>query len=201
MSMADSCATKGSLLLSHILRKKGVMLMETKLYKRISNGVARVEKVMMVAALAFAVVLTTINVFTRYVLHTNFSWSEEVVVAAFVLMSMLGAALCAREYGGLINMTILTSSLKPRTQRTIELFTLIMLLVFALLMIVGGYLRCAAKFASGQVTSSLQIPDWIYNAFVPLGGILLFLHTGERFFDCWYERAALTSKTKEDDAQ
>ena len=34
-----------------------------------------------------------------------------------------------------------------------------------------------------QVTTALAIPDWIYNAFIPLGAFLMVIHTAERILD------------------
>ena len=162
-----------------------------KVYKRIASVLAKLEAWIIIVALLIAVGLTAVNVFSRYVLHSNFSWSEEVVVALMVLFCMIGAALCARDEGGLINMTIFTGKLPRRTQLVIETVTNALLMFFGGVILVSGWERCAAKIASGQVTMSLMIPEWIYNAFIPLGGFLLILHALERIFDGLHEMSEL----------
>lgn len=141
------------------------------------------ERWIIIVALAAGVLLTAANVFSRYVLHSAFSWSEEVVIALMVLFCMIGAALCAREEGGLINMTIFTGKLSRRAQLITEVVTNSLLIVFGIIIFISGWDRCATKMASGQVTMSLMIPDWIYNAFIPLGGALLVIHALERILD------------------
>ena len=138
-------------------------------YKRFARALAAVEKWIIVVALAIGVALTAVNVVCRYIFkaNVNFSWSEEVVVALLVLTYMVGAALCSGDEGGLINMTIFTGKMSRRTQLVIEIITN----------------RCASKIASGQVTTALAIPDWIYNAFIPLGAFLMVIHTVERILD------------------
>lgn len=156
-------------------------------YKLIASGLAFAERWLIIIALLFAVLLTAANVFSRYVLHSAFSWSEEVVVALMVLFCMVGAALCAREEGGLINMTIFTGKLSRKKQLMVELICNVFLIVFGVIILISGLDRCASKMASGQLTMSLMIPDWIYNAFIPLGGLLLIVHALERIFDGLHE--------------
>lgn len=167
-------------------------------YKLIADGLAVAERWIIVIALLIGVVLTTANVISRYVLKTAFSWSEEVVVALLVLAYMVGAALCSREEGGLINMTIFTGKMSRRTQLIVEICTNIVLVIFGIVIFISGWDRCAVKIASGQLTMSLMIPEWIYNAFIPLGAFLMIIHTIERILDCIDELKGLSSKRLED---
>ena len=57
------------------------------------------------------------------------------------------------------------------------------LIAFGVIIFISGWDRCASKIASGQVTTALAIPDWIYNAFIPLGAFLMVIHTVERILD------------------
>ena len=154
-------------------------------YKRVARGLAVVEKWIIVVALAVGVALTAVNVVCRYIFKAdvNFSWSEEIVVAILVLAYMVGAALCAGEEGGLINMTIFTGKMSSRAQLIIEIVTNICLIAFGVIIFISGWDRCATKIASGQVTTALAVPDWIYNAFIPLGAFLMVIHTVERILD------------------
>lgn len=154
-------------------------------YKRAARGLAVAEKWIIVVALAVGVALTAVNVVCRYIFKAdvNFSWSEEIVVALLVLAYMVGAALCAGEEGGLINMTIFTGKMSCRAQLIIEIITNICLIVFGVIIFISGWDRCAVKIASGQVTTALAVPDWIYNAFIPLGAFLMVIHTVERILD------------------
>lgn len=154
-------------------------------YKRVARGLAVVEKWIIVVALAVGVALTAVNVVCRYIFKAdvNFSWSEEIVVAILVLAYMVGAVLCAGEEGGLINMTIFTGKMSRRAQLIIEIVTNICLIAFGVIIFISGWDRCATKIASGQVTTALAVPDWIYNAFIPLGAFLMVIHTVERILD------------------
>lgn len=65
----------------------------------------------------------------------------------------------------------------------IEIITNLCLIAFGVIIFISGWDRCASKIASGQVTTALAIPDWIYNAFIPLGAFLMVIHTVERILD------------------
>ena len=60
-----------------------------KTYKKIMNGVAMVEKLILVLATILIVVLTVGNVLSRKLLHQSWSFTEELVVAVFVLITVL----------------------------------------------------------------------------------------------------------------
>ena len=63
-----------------------------KVYKKIMNGVAFVEKLILVLSTILIVVLTVGNVLSRKILHQSWSFTEELVVAVFVLITLLAAA-------------------------------------------------------------------------------------------------------------
>ena len=77
-----------------------------KVYKKIMNGVAFVEKLILVLSTILIVVLTVGNVLSRKILHQSWSFTEELVVAVFVLITLLAAALAARD-GELVNLSLL----------------------------------------------------------------------------------------------
>ncbi len=156
----------------------------TFLYKRIADKVASAERHLINLLLLFDVVLTVANVLSRYLLHLKWSFTEEIVVALLVLMSLVGAALCAREKGGLIDMTIVTGRLPPRVQLVLDCVVTALLIAFGAIMVWSGAVRCMQQAASNQTTMTLQLPEWYYSAFVPIGGGLLCFHALEHLLDC-----------------
>ncbi len=60
-----------------------------KIYKRVMDGVAAVEKLILAAAFVLILVLTVGNVFSRKVIHQSWSFTEELVVAVFVLITLM----------------------------------------------------------------------------------------------------------------
>ena len=82
-----------------------------KVYKKIMNGVAFVEKLILVLSTILIVVLTVGNVLSRKILHQSWSFTEELVVAVFVLITLLAAALAVDDIRSRIFHVILLDEL------------------------------------------------------------------------------------------
>lgn len=63
-----------------------------KIYKRVMDTLATVEKMILVLATVLILVLTVGNVFSRKVIHQSWSFTEELVVAVFVLITLMAAS-------------------------------------------------------------------------------------------------------------
>lgn len=161
--------------------------MKRRAYKKTIDKLVAIEKITLVILLFANIVLTAGNVFSRYVIHKSWSFTEEIVVAMLVLMSLVGAALCARERGGLINLTLFTDKFSKFQRMIVEIAMTLLLVCFALVMVKYGYQRCLTQIETGRLTSSLQIPEWYYSAFVPISGILIAIHGAERILDLFFE--------------
>ena len=86
------------------------------------NAVAAVENCILVVSTLLILVLTVGNVFSRKVIHRSWSFTEELVVAVFVLITLMAAALACRE-GELVNLSLVTDRL-PEKLKKIHLLSL-----------------------------------------------------------------------------
>ena len=109
-SSAESPDFRGSAIPA---KKKGGVCM--KIYKKLMNAVAAIEKFILVVTMLLILVLTVGNVFSRYVIHRSWSFTEELVVAVFVLITLLATALGCRE-GELVNLTLVTDHLPAKAK-------------------------------------------------------------------------------------
>ena len=87
-----------------------------KIYKKIMNALAAAEKIVLVISTLLILVLTVGNVFSRKVIHRSWSFTEELVVAVFVLITLLAAALACRE-GELVSLTLVTDRLPKKLKK------------------------------------------------------------------------------------
>lgn len=55
-----------------------------KTYKTIMNGLTKVEEFVLCVITVVVTAITFINVLSRYVFHSNFAWSEELVINVFI---------------------------------------------------------------------------------------------------------------------
>ena len=63
-----------------------------KVYKKIMDVLAAAEKLILAASTLLILVLTVGNVFSRKVIHRSWSFTEELVVAVFVLITLMAGS-------------------------------------------------------------------------------------------------------------
>ena len=101
-----------------------------KVYKKLMNALAAVEKIVLVISTLLILVLTVGNVFSRKVIHRSWSFTEELVVAVFVLITLLAAALACREKGGLVSLTLFTDRLPKKLEKPSVILITVLSIVF-----------------------------------------------------------------------
>lgn len=81
------------------------------MFKKLMERIARVEKYLLAITMSVTLALTFANVVGRFVFNHSLAFADELVIALFVLVSLMGAALCARENDGLIGLSLISSRL------------------------------------------------------------------------------------------
>lgn len=153
-----------------------------KVYKKVMNFIAGIERVILSAVLIFVTVITFANVVVRKLTTSQFAWSEELVINLFVLLIMLGCALSAQE-GSLISLSLVYDRLGKNAKKVFVTITTVFGLIFWGILIKTGFDKVLSQISSGKHTSSLNWPEWVFTIFLPIGGIFLVLHTIEFFID------------------
>ena len=153
-----------------------------KTYKKIMNALAKIEELVAVIVMIVVTAFTSINVFARYVLQSSIPWSEELVVALFVLMTMLGGALCARE-GSLVSLTLVYDLLPEKGKKFFTVVSIIVSLFFCYILIKYGFSKVATQMANGSETFSLRWPEWVFTIYLPIGAVLMVIHFIEYLID------------------
>ena len=77
-----------------------------KVYARIMKVVTTIENIVLAISMILVLVLTFGNVVARKVFHHSWGFTEEIVVAVFVLISLLAAGVAAKD-GGLVNLGLM----------------------------------------------------------------------------------------------
>lgn len=151
-----------------------------KIYKRIMDTVATVEKMILAAATVLILVLTVGNVFSRKVIHQSWSFTEELVVAVFVLITLMAAALACRE-GELVNLSLVTDRLPERAKKPMLFINTALCILFTAVLFVCGVDKVLTQMENGKRTFVLNWPEWIFWSFVPIGAACMILHFVEYF--------------------
>jgi TRAP-type C4-dicarboxylate transport system permease small subunit len=128
------------------------------------------EEVIAVASMALLVVITLLNVVTRYLTDESFGWTEEISVFLMVVMTLSGASVVARGDRHIrieFFLHRLTADGKRVPRRR--------LLLFAALACSLAFMALAALFARwawdqyrfDETSMGLGLPLWWYGAAVP----------------------------------
>ena len=132
----------------------------------------KIEEYLCICCLVVMTALVFANVFSRYVLHASFSFSEEITTNLFVLLSMMGTAIAAKRQAHL-GLSIVTDRVSPKARRALLIFGYGLATVFSAAVLVYGILMVRSEYILGQVTAAMQWPEWIYGCFVPFGAIFM----------------------------
>ena len=149
-----------------------------KVFKKIMNAVAAVENVILVVSTLLILVLTVGNVFSRKVIHRSWSFTEELVVAVFVLITLMAAALACRE-GELVNLSLVTDRLPEPS----VILTTTLCIIFTAILFWFGMEKVITQLENGKRTFVLNWPEWIFWSFVPIGSGCMILHFIEYCLD------------------
>ncbi|MEY8331869.1 TRAP transporter small permease [Lachnospiraceae bacterium 47-T17] len=152
-------------------------------YKKLMQGVVKAENVLMAVTLIMSLVLTFANVIGRKVLNHSLTWVDELVVAVFVLISLMGAALACREDGGLVGLSLVSDRLKGPAKLGQKLAANALSILYCAILTWQGVVRTMADFSQNTHTFVLHWPRWIFWAFVPICGVFLILHFIENTMD------------------
>lgn len=133
--------------------------------------ITRILGAVSVILFAVLVCVTVWQVFTRQVVHSPSTWSEELSKILFVWLAFAGSAFLFGERGH-IAVDFLARKLPVPVQRILQVIVQVVIIVFAVLaMIWGGYL--AASIAWNQQMTALPLTlGWVY-VIIPIAGVFI----------------------------
>jgi TRAP-type C4-dicarboxylate transport system permease small subunit len=147
------------------------------------------EEVIAVACMAALVVITLLNVVTRYVTEQSFAWTEEISIVLMVVMTLAGAsAAVVRDRHIRIEAFYDSGSLGRRRQLRL-LSAGVTALVFGVLTFL--FVRMVADEIRWSETSmGLGVPRWWFTAAAPLLTAAITLRALWLGLRAWHGRGA-----------
>lgn len=131
------------------------------------------EEYVVAVLLAAMAILNFGNVISRYVLHSSWSFTGELLLIMFVWVIMLGSAIAYKRYEHL-GLPLIVDSI-PKKWRIVPILisgTVSCALIVAL--VFSGYAMVEQQVKFDQVTSVLALPEWTAGVAIPLGAIFIF---------------------------
>nr|WP_288934204.1 TRAP transporter small permease [uncultured Allomuricauda sp.] len=136
------------------------------------------------AIILAAMVLDVVwGVFTRYLLESQSSWTDELARFLLVWLSILGAAYASGKKLH-IAIDLWPQNLDPKKKNYLNLIVHSMVLLFAVLVfLIGGLRYVYISFALGQTSPALQLPIGFVNMVLPISGIFILYYKLSELFD------------------
>ncbi len=116
--------------------------------------------------------LTFVNVISRFMLHMSLSFSEEIVTSLFVLASLAGTSIAIRD-GSHLGLDYITSFMNKKVQRALTYLANFLGIIMCCVILYYGIYMVAGEYTSNQLSATMQWPEWIYGLSVPFGAALL----------------------------
>ena len=151
---------------------------------KIGKAIYVFEKWATIILLAFTVTLSFIQVILRYFFNAGFAWVPEIVVFAFISMTLLGASTGIRN-GVHIGVDVIVKLFPLKFQKFSNIFSN---LSGAALLLFMSYLTC--KFVlyfreMGQLSIITEIPIWMMIAYMPVAFLFMAFHYTELLWEAF----------------
>ena len=149
---------------------------------RLKSIFDHLEEVLMAALLAFMTCITFIQVILRYVFDAGWVWSLEATTYSFAWLVLIGMSYGVRTQTH-IAVDFVVNMLPARIRFFVVLFTLVLCISYAGLMLYGSAMFIQGLYTIGSLARDIPVPKWLLTIVMPLA----FMMLGVRFFQAvWH---------------
>ena len=128
--------------------------------------------------LSFTVTLSFVQVILRYFFNSGFAWVPEIVVFAFISMTLLGASTGIRN-GVHIGVDVIVKLFPLKFQKFSNIFSSLSGAVLLLFMSYLTYKFVLYFREMGQLSIITEIPIWMMIAYMPVAFLFMAFHYTE----------------------
>lgn len=164
--------------------------MPRRAFEKIDRSFAWIENWTLLLAVCTALVVAMANVLLRKLTaEVNLYWSDEVVRKTIYISTYIGCVVAVRTRSQIVIDAL--PQMVPGLKRPLALFSHLVVLTFAGCMIyLGGTMTWMMYLDTNARTASLNLPEWIFYAVLPLMGVMMFVRTLMVMYDDWKGGAA-----------
>ncbi|MGA1842267.1 MAG: TRAP transporter small permease [bacterium] len=132
------------------------------------------EEAVCAILLILMVIISTINIITRFLPGISFAASEELVVNLFVWLTMLGGVVAVKHKAHL-SITFIIRKIPERFQSVFILLQWLAVSILFTLLLCYGTIETWSEYRSGMMTYSLGWPFWFFTLSLPVGSLLFLI--------------------------
>ena len=138
--------------------------------------ISRLEEWIVAIVMAVMSTIAFVNILSRGIANYSLSFTEEITINLFVLLTFVGTAIGVRQNAHL-GFTLVYDLVNDGLKRVITLFVgLMMALLFGVLLYFGIQM-VMFQMEMGQKTPSLGWPQWWFSLAMPVGALLCLYRT------------------------
>lgn len=116
------------------------------------------------------------QVFSRYVLQSPSSYTEELARYLLIWIGVLGAAYASGQQDHL-SVNLLEQKLNDKNRLRLKIFINILIIIFSVLvLIIGGGNLVLVNLELGQSSAALEVPLYLVYTVIPFSGMLIVLY-------------------------
>lgn len=141
------------------------------------------EEVLCATTFLLFVILSNLQVITRYVLPAQYSlvWTEEVARYLFVWCMYLGISWCIKGDSHL-KVDMIKMVISPASLRILEIVISILIIAFSAVMVGYGYKVFMKQVTFGQTLAASGLPMWIVYLSFPVSALLVIIRSIQRVY-------------------
>lgn len=134
------------------------------------------EEIILFLTFLVMTIIAFANIISRNIADLSLSFTEEITINLFVLLTFVGTAVGVRRYGHL-GFTLIFDHMNPFFRKVLIIFSALMSLILFGVLLWYGFQMVMFQMDMGQKTPSLGLPQWILSSALPLGALLCVIRT------------------------
>lgn len=146
----------------------------------IVNSIFKLTSYFLVVLLALMSITIVYQVFSRYILGSPSSISEEILRYSLIWLGVFGAAV-ACLHGRHLNLPLINDHVSPAKQRFFSAFNSIMTIVYGFILLIGGYI--AVNKNANFETPMMGISIGLFQSVICIAGFLIIINEAMHFIN------------------
>lgn len=138
--------------------------------------ISRLEEWIVAIVMGIMATITFVNVLSRGIANYSLSFTEEITINLFVLLTFVGTAIGVREHAHL-GFTLIYDLLNNSFKRLMTIFVGLMMALLFIVLIYFGIQMVYFQMQMGQRTPALGWSQWWFSSAMPVGAALCLYRT------------------------
>lgn len=153
---------------------------------RLRSVLGQMEGAVAGLLLALGLGIVMLEIISRALANTSFAWSEELSRYVLIWITYFGAAAVTRDNSH-IRVEFLIDRLHPTARRIVEIFVVLLCLVFSAVICVVSlrYVSDSRDLGMMSADSYLPVPIWVFQSIIPIGFGLISFRLILNLIDLW----------------